>query len=125
MTDDIPLRGLFAIPWTPQDWIIVALALLGTIYRNSLIRDSNFQDWVRGFAISIILTIGLYEMAIDRTWKRSNFYLPFSAVIILSKDISDFLFNTKQGRKFVLNTFVSIIESILGKAGFEKKDKKK
>lgn len=121
------LRGLFYFPYTSQDYIVLLLAFLGTAYRIYIMYHSQekaveIKEIISVVIISGILTIGLYEIAIDRAWRMTEFYLPFAACIILAKDITDWLFQSKEGRRFAINTFKTMVESLLGSFGYKKRD---
>lgn len=119
--------GLFIIPYTSHDWIVLTIAVLGTIFRLYLVsnnKDSKQRmtvaDYLNALVISGILTIGLYEMAIYNRWKIEQLYLPFAVIIISSKIIVDWLFMSDDGKMFIISTFKMMVESTLKKLGYEK-----
>ena len=119
--------GLFIIPYTTHDWIVLTIAVLGTIFRLYLVsnnKDSKQRmtvaDYLNALVISGILTIGLYEMAIYNRWKIEQLYLPFAVIIISSKIIVDWLFMSDDGKMFIISTFKMMVESTLKKLGYEK-----
>ena len=113
--------GLFKLPYTMHDWIVVAFAIAGTILRigmmcrNNDTRNPSWEDWLVITAISFILTSGLYELAIYKDWRIEVLYLPFALIIVLSKDIFDWALMSPDGREFVLQTVKSIISSFARK----------
>ena len=119
--------GLFILPYTTHDYIVLTIAILGTIFRLYLVdknKDSKqrigIEDYLNAIVISGILTIGLYEMAISEKWKIETLYLPFAGIIISSKIIVDWLFMSDDGKIFIISTFKMMVESTLKKFGYEK-----
>ena len=119
--------GLFIIPYTTHDWIVLTIAVLGTIFRLYLVSNNKdnkqrmtVADYLNALVISGILTIGLYEMAIYNRWKIEQLYLPFAVIIISSKIIVDWLFMSDDGKMFIISTFKMMVESTLKKLGYEK-----
>ena len=119
--------GLFLLPYTTHDWIVLTIAILGTVFRLFLVdknKDSKqkigFSDYVSALSITGILTIGLYEMAIYEKWKLEQLYLPFAGIIISSKILVDWLLMSEDGKVFIISTFKTFIEGIFKKFGYEK-----
>lgn len=117
MTND----GLLNIPYTEQDWLVASIAIIGTLFKIILLyenpdeRNPTFRDYISMIFLSYITTIGLYEYALFKEVPISKFYIPFSIVIILSKDLADWMFNSEDGRKYVINTFKLIINKLINK----------
>lgn len=119
--------GLFTYPYTDHDWIILVLAFAGYVYRMYLwyntpdVKNPAVKDWIGMLFLVIIFTIGLYEFAIYKSWAMKMFFLPFAIAIVLSKDITDWLFMTKEGKRFVINAVKEVLSGILEKLGYVKK----
>lgn len=124
----IPNDGLFEIPYSSHDWIILVLAFAGYIYRMYLwykvpdVKSPELRDWAGMFFLVTIFTIGLYEMAISKGWNLKMFFFPFALSIVLSKDITDWIFLTKEGRRFVINALKDLLSGMLEKFGYVKKE---
>jgi len=122
-----PIDGLFEIPYTSHDWIILVLAACGYIYRMYLwhktpdVKNPEAKDWFGMFFLVSICTIGLYEFAIYKKWPMKLFFFPFALVIVLSKDLTDWIFLTKEGRRFVINAFKEMLSGVIEKLGYVKK----
>ena len=121
--------GLFTIPYTQHDLIVLSIALLGTLFRLSLVninKDSkqriSFADTLNTILVSAIMTIGLYEWAISSKWKIDHLYLPFAGIIIGAKVIVDWLFMSEDGKIFIISTFKQFVGGILEKFGYTKKE---
>lgn len=121
--------GLLIWPYTQHDWIILLLAMCGYFYRMLLwkktpdVPNPSLRDWASTAAITSMLTVGLYELAIHKAWPLPIFFLPFGVSIILVKDLSDWLFLSREGKRFVLTMFKEILVSVLGKFGFSRDQK--
>lgn len=120
--------GLFVWPYTSHDWTIVSLALLGYLFRMYLmyrtpdVKNPTPRDWFGIFVLTALCTVSLYEFALYRQWPLRMFMLPFSIAVILAKDISDWLFMSREGKRFVLATIRELIGAVLGRAGYVKKE---
>lgn len=120
-------NGLFILPYTPHDWIIIVLAISGYLFRMYLMYKSSdetnpkIRDWFGVFLLTSICTIGIYELAIYKNIPIQTLFLPFALCIILAKDITDWVFMSKEGKRFVINTLKEIISAILSRFGYEKK----
>lgn len=120
--------GLFSIPYSSHDWAILVLASCGYFYRMYLwykvsdIKNPETRDWIGMFFLVTIFTIGLYEMAISKKWNLNIFFFPFALSIVLSKDLTDWIFLTKEGRRFVLNAFKEVLSGMIERFGYVKKD---
>lgn len=121
--------GLFSYPYTDHDWIILVLAFAGYVYRMYLwyntqdVKNPVFKDWIGMFFLVSIFTIGLYELAIHKKWEMKIFFLPFAISIVLAKDLTDWLFLSKEGKRFVINTFKEMISGMIEKLGYIKQKK--
>ena len=129
MQNPIPANdGLFQIPYSPNDWIILVLALCGYIYRMYLwykvpdVKNPEPRDFVGMFVLVTICTIGLYELAIHQKWAMKAFFFPFALSIVLSKDLTDWIFLSKEGRRFVINAFKDLLSGLIEKFGYVKKE---
>lgn len=122
------IDGLFIWPYTPHDWAIVALALLGYLFRMYLmyrtpdVKKPQPKDWLGIFALTAICTICLYEFAMWKDWPLRMFMLPFAITVILAKDVSEWLFLSREGKRFVITTIKELLTAVLGKAGYVKKE---
>lgn len=120
--------GLFNLPYTTHDWLILSLAISGTLFRIFLIyfnkdsKNPKGKDWMGIVLMSFILTIGLYELAIHKKWTVEKLYLPFAMIIIVAKDLTDWLFMSKDGKQFVIGTFKTLTTVFLGKLGYTKNE---
>ena len=121
--------GLFTIPYTQHDWIVLSIAMLGTLFRLSPVninKDSkqriSLVDALNTVCVSAIMTIGLYEWAISSKWKIEQLYLPFAGIIIGAKVIVDWLFMSEDGKIFIISTFRQFVGGILEKFGYTKKE---
>ena len=121
--------GLFTIPYTQHDWIVLSISMLGTLFRLSLVninKDSkqriSFADTLNTILVSAIMTIGLYEWAISSKWKIEQLYLPFAGIIIGAKVIVDWLFMSEDGKIFIISTFKQFVGGIFEKFGYTKKE---
>lgn len=119
--------GLLSLPYNSHDYIVLIIAILGTIFRLHLVtlnKDNrqkiSFAEYVNTICISGIMTLGLYELAISKQWKIEQLYIPFALIIISSKVIVDWLFMSEDGKIFIISTFKMFIESILKNYGYEK-----
>ena len=69
--------GLFSLPYTSHDWIILVLAFCGYIYRMYLwykvkdVKNPELRDWVGMFVLIAMMTIGLYELALAKKDRKS------------------------------------------------------
>ncbi|MCT2563938.1 hypothetical protein [Chryseobacterium herbae] len=123
----VEIDGLFDWPYSAHDWIIIVLALAGYIYRMYLwhktpdVKSPEVKDWIGMAVLVMICTIGLYELAIYKQWPMKIFFLPFAVAIVLSKDLTDWMFLSKEGKKFVINAFKEMISGIIEKFGYIKK----
>lgn len=122
------IDGLFSIPYSSHDWIIIVLALSGYIYRMYLwykvsdVKNPEARDWIGMFFLVLIFTIGLYELAITKQWNLKMFFFPFALSIVLAKDITDWIFLTKEGRRFVINAVKDLLSGLIEKFGYVKKE---
>lgn len=123
----IEIDGLFDWPYSAHDWIIIVLAIAGYIYRMYLwyrtsdVKNPELKDWIGMFFLVTICTIGLYELAIYKKWPMKVFFLPFAVSIVLAKDLTDWMFLSKEGRRFVINAFKDMLSGIIEKFGYIKK----
>lgn len=113
------LNGLLKIPYTEEDWLVLSIAIAGTIFKIVLMYENNeerpkIRDYISVVLVSYIVTMGYYELAILKEWSIQAFYIPFAISIIVAKDISDWIFMTEDGRKFIKNTFIVLLEKITG-----------
>ncbi len=121
------IDGLFQIPYSPNDWIILVLAICGYIYRMYLwyktadLKNPELRDWLGMFVLVTICTIGLYELAIYYKWAMKAFFFPFALSIVLSKDLTDWIFLSKEGRRFVINAFKDLLSGLIERFGYVKK----
>ena len=119
--------GLLFLPYTTHDWAVVIISVLGTVFRLHLVtinKDNRqkitFTEYINAISISVIMTLGLYELAISKQWKIEQLYIPFALIIISSKVIIDWLFMSKDGKIFIISTFKMFIETLLKNFGYEK-----
>lgn len=119
--------GLFLFPYNNHDWIVLIIAVLGTVFRLHLVhmnKDNRqkitFAEYVNTICVSGIITLGLYELAISKQWKIEQLYIPFALIIISSKVIIDWLFMSDDGKIFIISTFKMFIETLLKNFGYEK-----
>ncbi|WP_234111693.1 hypothetical protein [Chryseobacterium sp. R2A-55] len=128
MQNENPIDGLFHLPYTANDWIIIVLAICGYTYRMYLWhkttdqKNPELRDWFGMFVLVIMCTIFLYELAIYKKWPLKVFFFPFALAIVLSKDVTDWIFLTKEGRRFVINAFKDLISGLIEKFGYVKKE---
>lgn len=121
------IDGLFNWPYSANDWIILVLAACGYIYRMYLwtktpdVKDPEAKDFAGMFILVTICTIGLYELAIYSLWPMPVFFFPFALVIVLAKDVTDWMFLSKEGKIFVINAFKDLIGGVIEKFGYVKK----
>lgn len=119
--------GLFQIPYSPNDWIILVLAICGYLYRMYLwqktpdVKNPALRDWLGMLVLVTICTIGLYELAIHEKWAMKVFFFPFALSIVLSKDLTDWVFLSKEGRRFVINAFKDLLSGLIEKFGYVRK----
>lgn len=120
--------GLFHTPFTSHDLAVIALAIAGYLYimylsyKNENIKNPQLHDWGGVFILVMLSAVGIYEYSIYRKLPFGLFLPAFGISIILSKEISDWLFMSKEGKKLVINTFKEIISVILGRMGYTKKE---
>lgn len=111
--------GLLIIPYTTQDWIVLSVAVAGTMFKIILLYENEeepnpkVRDYISIFLTSYIVTIGLYELAIIKEWSIQVFYIPFAIAIISAKDIGDWLFMSDEGKKFLRGTLLTLLEKII------------
>lgn len=111
--------GLLIIPYTTQDWIVLSVAVAGTMFKIILLYENEeepnpkVRDYISIFLTSYIVTIGLYELAIIKEWSIQVFYIPFAVAIISAKDIGDWLFMSDEGKKFLKGTLLTLLEKII------------
>ncbi|KFF24749.1 hypothetical protein [Chryseobacterium vrystaatense] len=121
--------GLLNWPYSSNDWIIIVLAIsayffrMYLIYKNIDSKNPKVIDWIGIFVLTILSTISLYEMALHYQWPLKVFFLPFALSVILAKDLSDWLFMTKDGKDFVIHTFKEILSGVLKNFGYIKQNK--
>ena len=113
------LNGLLKIPYTEEDWLVLSIAIAGTIFKIVLMYENNeerpkIRDYISVVLVSYIVTMGYYELAILKEWSIQAFYIPFAISIIAAKDVSDWIFMTEDGRKFIKNTFIVLLEKLIG-----------
>lgn len=122
--------GFFVLPITSHDWIVITIAALSILFRVNLLyraedeKDPSLKDWIGLITISTILTICAYEVAIAAEFKMQYFYISLSIIVISAREISDWLFMSKDGRSFILNTVKVLIRKTLANFGFEYKGKR-
>lgn len=120
--------GLLTLPYTTNDWIIIVLAICSylfrmyLIYKNRQTKNPAFMDWIGILVLTILSTVCLYELAIYKEWPMRVFFFPFSISIIVSKDIADWLFMSRDGKAFVIATFKELISNIFKTFGYKKID---
>lgn len=120
--------GLLNWPYSSNDWIIIVLAIsayffrMYLIYKNTDSKNPKLVDWIGIFVLTILSTITLYEMALHYEWPLKVFFLPFALSIILAKDVSDWLFMTKDGKDFIIHTFKEFISGVLRNFGYVKQN---
>lgn len=120
--------GLFTFPYYAHDWIILVLAFCGYCYRMYLwqttpdVKNPTLKDYIGMLFLVAIITIGLYETAIYKKWPMRLFFFPFAVSIILAKDITDWLFMSREGRKFVITAIKQILTGLLKNFGYIKKE---
>lgn len=120
--------GLFVWPYSPHDWAIVSLALLGYLFRMYLmyrtpdVKNPTPRDWFGIFVLTALCTVSLYEFALYKSWPLRMFMPPFAVAVVLAKDVSDWLFMSREGKRFVLATIKELIGAVLGRAGYVKKE---
>lgn len=112
-------NGLLKIPYTEEDWLVLSIAVAGTIFKIVLMYDNSeerprIRDYISVVIVSYIVTMGYYELAILKKWSIQAFYIPFAISIIAAKDVSDWIFMTEDGRKFIKNTFIVLLEKLIG-----------
>ncbi|QGZ15858.1 hypothetical protein [Elizabethkingia phage TCUEAP1] len=113
--------GFFIVPYTAHDYIVLSFALSGTLLRILVMykikdsRNPSVSDWVWIFLISFILTIGLYELAIHKNWEIEPLYIPFAIIILISKDVIDWIVLSDDGKQFVIKTFKNLITGLARK----------
>lgn len=120
--------GLFTWPYNTHDWVIVTLAFFGYLFRMYIwYKDKDetnpeARDWLGTFFITVILTVALYEGAIYKKLPIPMFFLPFAMVIVFAKDLMDWLFLSREGKRFLINSFKTVISGIFEKMGYVKKN---
>lgn len=120
--------GLLNWPYSSNDWIIIVLAIsayffrMYLIYKNIDSKNPKIIDWIGIFVLTILSTISLYEMALHYEWPLKVFFLPFALSIILAKDVSDWLFMTKEGKDFIIQTLKEFISGVLRNFGYVKQN---
>lgn len=112
-------NGLLKIPYTEEDWLVLSIAVAGTIFKIVLMYENSeerprIRDYISVVIVSYIVTMGYYELAILKKWSIQAFYIPFAISIIAAKDVSDWIFMTEDGRKFIKNTFIVLLEKLIG-----------
>lgn len=124
----VVIDGLLNWPYSSNDWIIIILALsayffrMYLIYKNSDTKNPKLIDWIGIFVLTVLSTISLYEMALHYEWPLKVFFMPFAISIIVAKDISDWLFMSKDGKAFIIHTFKELIAGILKNFGYVKQE---
>lgn len=122
----VNVDGLFKIPYSAHDWMVLSFALAGTAFRIYLmyktpdIKNPAIKEWVGISILSFILTVGLYELALFSQWKIEKLYLPFALIIVIAKDVIDWLFMSKEGKSFLIETVKTIVSVLVGKLGYQK-----
>lgn len=118
--------GFFTLPYTDHDYIILFMTISGVIfqiyllYRSSELKTPKFREAIGIILIAMIMSVGIYELAIGMKMKMQYVYLPFAFIIILSKDVVYWMLEDKDGKRFVIATFKTILNGILKRFGYEK-----
>lgn len=122
------IDGLLKWPYSSNDWIIIVLAIAAYLFRMYLIyknpdtKNPKLMDWTGIFVLTVLSTITLYEMALHYKWPLKVFFLPFSMSVIVAKDITDWLFMSKDGKAFIIHTFKEFMSGILRNFGYVKQN---
>ncbi|SHJ06222.1 hypothetical protein SAMN05443429_10896 [Cruoricaptor ignavus] len=120
--------GLFTSPWTHHDWAIVILSLLAYLYRMYLtyatkdVKNPELKDWLGNFVLSAICATALYEFALYNEWNLRMFLLPYAVLVILMKDVTDWLFMSREAKNMVIECVRESLSVFLGRFGYTRKD---
>lgn len=110
-------NGFFSAPFTTTDWAVLTVAISSLIFRILILYQVEdkvtIRDILSVIVVGFLSSFGLYEAAIARGWDIGLFFIPYSIMLVIAKDISDWLFMEEEGRKYVIETMKVIINRFL------------
>lgn len=111
--------GFLHFPYTTTDWAIITVAISATLFKILMMYYTepkvSLNEVASVLLVSYVSSIGLYEIALNSGWNIGLFFLPFSILVVSSKDIADWLLLDKDGRRFIIETIKEMINKLINK----------
>lgn len=113
----IESNGFFSVPYTTTDWAVLTVAISSAAFKLLMMYQTEervtIKDIMSVLVIGFISSFGLYEVAIARDWDIGLFFIPYSIMLVIAKDLSDWFFMEEEGKKYVIETIKVLINKIL------------
>lgn len=122
--------GFLVPPQTPHDWLVAGITFFSYFFvmikkmNNPKQKNPSALEWIANLMLTLLICNIMYEWFLVEKRIIEYMYLPLALSVILLPEIVTYLLMEKEGKEYVIETFKSIVDSLLKKFGYEKSNRK-